>query len=64
MVFNMITFYRYWIPSDKVTTGNVKTCINEQPDGSCETIVIPECVDRTVRCTALPNPAGVQVCYL
>ena len=60
----MITFYRYWIPSEEVTTGNVKTCINKQPDGSCETIVIPECVDRTVRCSALPNPTGVQVRYL
>ena len=52
----------YWVPSDKVQDGNVKTCINEQADGSCESIHIPECVDRTVKCSALPNPTGVEVC--
>ena len=32
-----------------------------QADDSCETINIPECVDRTVKCSALPNPTGVEV---
>ena len=33
-----------------------ETCINPQPDGSCEKIFIPECVDRNVYCNELTTP--------
>lgn len=35
-----------------------ETCINEQPDGTCGKIVIPECVDRSVYCKPLTTPGG------
>ena len=35
-----------------------ETCINEQPDGTCETIVIPDCQDRSVYCKPLATPAN------
>ena len=36
------------------------TCEGEQTDGSCERVVVPKCVDRTVRCEELPNPNKLQ----
>mgnify|MGYP003310608978 CR=1 FL=1 len=46
--------------SKKAVFAPVSTCINEQPDGSCEEVRVPGCADRTVRCEALPNPNNVQ----
>ena len=46
--------------SDKAVIEPRKTCREPQPDGSCGSVLIPKCVDRTVRCTALPNPNSVQ----
>ena len=54
------TLYRYWDVSDKAVVGSTKTCFNEQEDGSCEEVNIPECKDRTVRCSIIPNPNSVQ----
>ena len=34
------------------------TCVGKQPDGTCETIVIPDCEDRSVLCQPLPNPGN------
>ena len=50
--------------NDKVETGTVKTCINKQSDGSCGSIHVPVCEDRTVRCKDYPNPTGVKVSSL
>ena len=36
------------------------TCQDEKDDGSCESVLIPSCADRTVRCSSYPNPNGVQ----
>ena len=34
------------------------TCVGQQPDGSCESIVIPHCEDRSVECEPLSLPDG------
>ena len=59
-MFWLITLYRFWDVSDKAVVGSTKTCFNEQEDGSCEEVNIPECKDRTVRCSNIPNPNSVQ----
>ena len=51
--------YSNWEVSDKATLEPSKTCHEEQGDGSCKSVHIPSCVDRTVRCSPLPNPNGV-----
>ncbi len=33
-----------------------ETCVNKQPDGTCERIYIPDCEDRTVYCNNLRTP--------
>ena len=33
-----------------------ETCINQQPDGTCERIYIPDCQDRGVYCKPLTTP--------
>ena len=43
----------FWEP-DYFIEG--ETCINKQPDGSCEKIFIPECVDRNIYCNDVPTP--------
>ena len=55
-----IVYCSYWDVSDKATLSPSFTCHDEQADGSCGTVHIPDCVDRTVRCADLPNPNRVQ----
>ena len=45
--------------SDKAVLDPRKTCREPKDDGSCGSVLIPKCVDRTVKCSALPNPNGV-----
>ena len=45
----------YWEYSDGIEGS---TCVNKQPDGTCEKIVIPDCVDRNVYCKELDTPAN------
>ena len=37
-----------------------ETCINQQPDGTCERIVIPECHDRSIYCKPLVTPGNAS----
>ena len=46
--------------SDKATISPRYTCHDEQPDGSCGSVQVPSCVDRTVMCSTYPNPNDVQ----
>ena len=32
-----------------------ETCIGPQADGSCEQVVIPSCVDRSIHCNPIPG---------
>ena len=56
----LFVFFRNWEVSDKAIIEPRKTCREEKSDGSCGSLLIPKCVDRTVRCSALPNPNSVQ----
>ena len=47
---NYSTYWEY----DYGIEGSI--CMNEQIDGSCERILIPDCVDRTVYCNPLDSP--------
>jgi len=40
-----------------------ETCLGKQSDGSCQTVYIPDCVDRNVYCSNVSTPAR-QVCGL
>ena len=35
-----------------------ETCINKQPDGTCERVFIPDCHDRSVYCKSLTTPGN------
>ncbi len=37
-----------------------ETCINKQPNGTCESVFIPDCVDRTVYCKNINTPGGAD----
>ena len=56
----IIAFSSFWIVSDKATLRPSFTCHEEQGDGTCGSVHIPNCVDRTVRCETLPNPNSVD----
>ena len=38
-----------------VSNGLEEICVGRQPDGRCKTLNIPDCEDRTIRCSAVPN---------
>ena len=56
---SIILLFSYWSLTDKAVLEPVKTCVNEQSDGTCENVQVPSCEDRRVMCSALPNPNGV-----
>jgi len=60
--YNCISFLysRKWEVSDKAELSPRYTCHDEQPDGSCGSVQVPSCEDRTVTCSTIPNPNSVQ----
>ena len=58
----LILHFRYW-EVDHPKQG--ETCLSQQPDGSCKSVYIPSCVDRTVYCSSpLPNPKNSNFTFL
>ena len=47
--------YRLWNVSNNAVVESTITCFYQQDDGSCEGVNIPECEDRTVRYSIIPN---------
>ena len=47
----------FWDP-DYFIEG--ETCVNKQPNGGCEKIYIPACVDRNVYCTDVTTPTDAS----
>ena len=41
--------------SDLAEEEPIKTCMGQQADGSCQSVVLPECEDRNVYCSELPD---------
>ena len=48
---------RFW-EVDYSVSGSGGTCQSMQPDGSCTSVYIPACVDRTVYCNPLTTPGN------
>ena len=46
-------YSKYWEYDNGIED---ETCINNQPDGTCERIALAECVDRSVYCKPLSTP--------
>jgi hypothetical protein len=55
------TISRFW-EADNSMKG--ETCLSQQADGSCKSIAIPSCVDRTVYCSKLPAPKNSTIINL
>ena len=52
---------RFW---EIVTPTVNESCNGVQPDGSCKSVFVPDCVDRTVYCkevTPIPKNSTIQI---